>query len=179
LVDAVWGGGFNTRLNMNLREDKGYSYGAFSFLRPYSASGCWMASAGVQSAKTKESVAEFMKELALLGGGRPISEKELADAKANRVRGYAQQFEALFTVGNQVGQLWLSGLPMTELQREYDATGQATLPAVQAAEKKYVNPAETRLLLVGDREKILEAARDLKLGEVVFLDSEGKVISPK
>lgn len=179
LVDAVWGGGFNTRLNMNLREDKGYSYGAFSSLQPYSTSGLWMASAGVQSNKTKESVAEFQKELDFLGGGRLVSDKEVADAKANRVRGFAQQFETLGSLQGQVAGLWAAGLPMTELQREYDETDKATLPMVLAAERKYVKPSEARLLLIGDREKILATAKELTLGEVVFLTPEGKPIPPK
>jgi zinc protease len=89
LADAVWGGGFGTRLNLNLREDKGYSYGVFSNMSLFSAAGSWWASGGVQTNKTKESVAEFAAELKALTGQKPISEKELADAKANRVRGYA------------------------------------------------------------------------------------------
>ncbi len=94
LADAVYGGGgFGTRLNLNLREDKRYSYGVFSNLALLSEAGSWTGGGGVQTDKTKESVVEFDKELRDLAGTRPISDKEFADAKATRTRGYSQGFE--------------------------------------------------------------------------------------
>jgi zinc protease len=179
LVDAVWGGGFNTRLNLNLRESKGYSYGTFSNLVGYSAAGFWTAGGGVQTNKTKESVVEFVKEMKDLAGDKPISEKELIDARAVRVRGYAQQFESLGRIAGQVAVLWAQGLPMTELQREVDETEKLPLSAVLAAEKKYVRVPDASLLLVGDLGKIESGIRDLKLGDIVLLDAEGnRVVKP-
>jgi zinc protease len=175
LVDNVWGGGgFGTRLNLNLRENKGYSYGVFSNFNPMSAAGSWSASGGVQTDKTAPSVVEFNKELTELAGSRPVSDEELAHAKTRRVRGYAQQFESLARIAQQIGSLWALGLPMTELQREYDATNAVTMDQVQAATKKYVRPDSSSMLLVGDRSKVESAVRDLKLGEVVLLDINGK-----
>ena len=78
LVDAVWGGGgFGTRLNLNLREDKGYSYGIFSNEILYSRGTIWTAGGGVQTNKTKESVTEFVNELQGIAGKRPITAAEL------------------------------------------------------------------------------------------------------
>jgi zinc protease len=175
LVDAVWGGGgFGTRLNLNLREDKGYSYGVFSNFSPQSSAGNWTASGGVQTDKTAPSVVEFDKELKGLASTQPITAEELDHAKVRRVRGYAQQFESLERIAGQVGDLWTLGLPMTEIQREYDATTKVTIEAVTAAVKKYVRPGASAMLLVGDRSKIESAVRDLKLGEIVVLDVQGK-----
>ncbi len=175
LVDAVWGGGgFGTRLNLNLREDKGYSYGVFSSFTPMSKAGSWMASGSVQTDKTAPSVAEFLKELKELATTRPITDEELAHAKSRRVRGYAQQFESLARIAGQVSNLWVLGLPMTELQREYDATSKVTIEQIAAATKKYARPEAASMLLVGDRSKIESAVRDLKVGEIVVLDAEGK-----
>jgi zinc protease len=96
LVDAIWGGGgFRTRLNLNLREDKGYAYGVFSNLVTLSKAGAWWASGSVQTDKTAESVAEFERELAGLAGKRPLTEEELAEARDARIRGYSQQFESI------------------------------------------------------------------------------------
>lgn len=174
LVDAVWGGGgFGTRLNLNLREDKGYSYGVFSSIGALSQVGSWWASGGVQTDKTSESVVEFMAELKHLIGNKPISEAELTAAKERRVRGYAQQFESLGRIASQVAELWALDLPMTELQREVDETSRATLQAVEMATKKYVDPSRAVLLLVGDRAKIEERLRSLDAGEIVVLDVEG------
>ncbi|HYG80557.1 MAG TPA: insulinase family protein, partial [Pyrinomonadaceae bacterium] len=177
LADAVWGGGFGTRLNLNLREDKGYSYGVFSFPVFRSAYGAWVSSGGVQTNKTMESVTEFVKELRFLAGEKPISEKELANAKANRIRGYAQQFESVGRVADEIGDLWVYGLPMSALQQETAELERATLTAVNAAAKKYAVPAQTMMLLVGDRSKIEAGVRELKVGDVVILDAEGKPVS--
>ena len=91
MADAVWGGGgFGTRLNLNLREDKGYSYGVFSSLVLMREAGIWYAAGPVQTDKTSESVAEFDKELKAIAGGKPITEDEFASAKQTKVRGFAQ-----------------------------------------------------------------------------------------
>lgn len=179
LADAVWGGGFSTRLNLNLREDKGYSYGVFSFPVLYSSAGAWIASGGVQTNKTKESVVEFVNELKSLAGAKPITEVELATAKHTRIRGYSQQFEAVSRIADQIAELWSAGLPMSELQREPSELEKATLAAVNAAAQKYSAPAGATLLLVGDLSKIEAGIRELNLGEIIILDNEGKVVTKK
>jgi len=173
LANAVWGGAAGARLAMNLREDKGYSYGVFAFPFPNSKYGMWRAAGGVQTNKTKESVVEFEKELKYIAGEKPVSEKELTDAKNMRVRGYAQQFESMDRVAGQMVGLWAAGLPMTELQREPDELQKATLDSVNATAQKYAKPSGVTLLLVGDLAKIESGVRELNLGEIVILDAEG------
>lgn len=179
LADAVWGGGFGTRLNLNLREDKGYSYGVFSFPIFLSKSGAWMSRGGVQTNKTKESIAEFVKELKFLAGEKPITDGELANARANRVRAYAQQFESLGRIADQIAELWALGLPPSEMQRETGEIERATLASVNAAAQKYATLGGATLLLVGDLSKIEAGVRELNLGEVVILDVEGKPVAKK
>jgi zinc protease len=176
LVDAAYGGGgFGTRLNLNLREDKGYSYGVFSNLALYHDAGVWYSAGGVQTDKTKESVVEFDKELKGMTA-RPIEEKEFADSRARKTRGYAQQFETIGRIGDQVADLWVDGLPMTELQREYDETAKAGLAATQAAAQKWAAPGKAAFVLVGDYAKIGQGLKEIALGEVVLLDSEGRPV---
>ncbi|HYL78588.1 MAG TPA: pitrilysin family protein [Bryobacteraceae bacterium] len=176
LADTVWGGTAGARLGTNLREDKGYSYGVFSSTNADSKYGTWVASGGVQTNKTKESVVEFQKELKFIAGEKPVSEKEFRDARSIRVRGYAQQFESLDRVGGQVEELWVNSLPMTELQRETDELQKVTREAVNAAAEKYATPSRSTLLLVGDLAKIEAGIRELKIGEVVIVDTEGKAV---
>ncbi|HUP65314.1 MAG TPA: pitrilysin family protein [Thermoanaerobaculia bacterium] len=177
LVDNVWGGGgFGTRLNLNLREDKGYSYGVFSGFAPLSEAGAWWASGGVQTDKTKESLVEFNAELQGLATNKPITGAELTTAKERWTRGYAQQFESLGRVAGQISDLWRFGLPLSELQREATEPATITLQQVEAATKRYVRPQDATLILVGDRAKIEEGVRSLNLGEIVILDAEGNVI---
>jgi zinc protease len=179
LADAVWGGAAAARLGTNLREQHGYSYGVFSFSQPFSKYGMWRAAGGVQTNKTKESLVEFAKELKYIAGEKPVSEKELIDAKHERIRGYAQQFEAMSRVSDQIVPLWVVGLPLSELQREPDELQKATLDSVNAAARKYAAPSGATLLLVGDLSKIEAGVRELNLGEAVILDAEGKPVAKK
>ncbi|HEY6951158.1 MAG TPA: pitrilysin family protein [Bacteroidota bacterium] len=175
LADAVWGGGFMNRLNLNLREDKGYTYGASSSLALFSRGGYWFSSASVQSDKTKESVTEFVRELNDLAGGKPISEQELSEAKANKVRGFAQQFESLGRIAGIVAELWSYGLPATELQKEPDEFTRVTLESANSIAQKYAQPGRSMLLMVGDRAKIETSLRELNVGELIILDDEGRI----
>ncbi len=176
IADAVLGGGFGTRLNKNLREDKGYSYGAFSFPVPLSQAGWWQAGGGVQTKVTKESIVEFRKELKRLVGKTPITQKELDDAKDNRIRGYSQGFESLGKVAAKVAFLWAYDRPMSELKEEPEALAAVTLDQANQAARKYVDLDQTLLLLVGDRKVIEEGVRSLDIGDVVILDASGNPV---
>ncbi|MDQ2971333.1 MAG: insulinase family protein, partial [Acidobacteriota bacterium] len=177
LADAVWGGGgFGTRLNLNLRQNKGYSYGVFSNLALFRDGGLWFSSGGVQTNKTRESLVEFENELKGLAGAKPITEEEFSGARSTRVRGYAQRFEALARINGQIADLWVDGLPLAELQREYDAAAGATIAQARAAAEKYAKKEKAGLLLVGDRAKIEAGVKELNFGEIVLLDSEGKPV---
>lgn len=176
LANAVYGGGFGTRLNLNLREDKGYSYGVFAFPQQFNKGGTWIASGGVQTNKTKESAVEFMKEMKFIAGEKPITEQELTTARLARIRGYAQQFESYGRIAQQISDLWTAGLPMTDLQKETDEISKLQLANVNSVAAKYAAPAGTSILLVGDLAQIEAGIRELNLGEVVILDSEGNVV---
>ena len=176
LVDAVWGGGgFRTRLNLNLREDKGYAYGIFSNLVLFTEAGSWWAGGSVQTDKTTESVAELIRELDELATSRPVTAEELSMAQESRIRGYAQQFESLSRITQQVGELWAFRLPMSEMQREIEAVRGMTVEGVSRAIGNYVKPDAAALLLVGDVDRIEPGLR--RIGrELVLLDVEGNRI---
>ena len=119
LADAVWGGGgFGTRLNLNLREDKGYSYGVFSNPVQYDRGSIWVAAGGVQTNKTKESLVEFVKRAE---GASPA-------ASRSRPRSWPTPRATACAATRSSSSRWASssgrwrssgrnGLPMTELQR--------------------------------------------------------------
>ena len=173
IVDALWGGSFGSRLNMNLREEKGYSYGVFSAPVFNSAAGLWMASGGVQSKVTTASVAEFVKELQGITGSKPLTAKELEGAKTNRIRSYSQNFDKLSSVVAEVGALWAQKQPLSELAAEPVELGKVTLDQAAQVAKKYLIPAEARLLVVGDAAQIEAGLRAMNLGELVKLDALG------
>jgi zinc protease len=174
LTDSVWGGGASNRLNLNLREDKGYSYGVFSNLQQYREGGLWYAGGGVQTAKTAASVVEFDKELRAIAGGRPISAAEFEGARLKLVRGYAQEFEAFQQVASQIGLLWTWGLPMDELQAQSDRLAEVSLQQAQAVAARFARPEASSLLVVGDRRAIEAGLAELHAGEIVALDAEGR-----
>ncbi|MGI9055708.1 MAG: M16 family metallopeptidase [Pyrinomonadaceae bacterium] len=176
LANAVYGGGFGTRLNLNLREDKGYSYGVFAFPQHFSKGGTWIASGGVQTDKTKESATEFMRELKFIAGEKPISADELTSARLSRIRGYAQQFESYGRIAGQITDLWTAGLPMTDLQKQTDELAKLQLANVNSVAAKYAALAGTTILLVGDLSQIEAGIRELNLGEIVILDVEGNPV---
>jgi zinc protease len=177
VADIVWGGSASARLGVNLREEKGYSYGIFSFPRFDLKYGYWIASGGVQTDKTKESVVEFQKELRFLAGQKPISSQEFASARQYKIRGYSQQFESLSRVSDQVLQLWALERPMSELQNEPEELSKVTLASVNAVAERYANPGHALMLLVGDAAKIEPGLREAKVGEIVHLDAEGRPVA--
>jgi zinc protease len=148
----------------------------FAFPQYFSKAGTWIANGGVQTNKTKESVVEFMKELRYIAGEKPITEKEFATAKLSKIRSYAQQFEAYGRISQQIGDLWVFGLPMSSLQAETDEIGKLQIGPVNAIAAKYSAVPGTSILLVGDLSQIEAGIRELNLGEIVLLDVEGRPV---
>jgi zinc protease len=176
VMNTILGGQFTSRLNLNLREDKGYTYGArsgYSFRR---GAGPFSASAGVQTAVTKESVAEFLKELRGIRGDVPVTERELEFAKQAIVRGFPRSFETPGQIGNRLTDLVLYNLP-DDYFNSYAARVRAvTLADVQRVAQKYLDPAHAAVLVVGDRREIERGLRSLELGDVILLDAEGRPV---
>ena len=175
LASEVLGSGASGRLYLNLRQDKGYSYGIGAVTLVYSGAMGWITQGGVQTDKTKESVIELVKELKGIAGARPITAKELEDARLAIIRGYAAGFGTNRDVAGRVAELWSRRWPMDELVREPEGISRATLSEVQAAAKRYAIPADATIVLVGDRQKIEAGVRSLNLGEVIVVDAEGQV----
>jgi zinc protease len=173
LASEVLGAGASGRLYLNLRQDKGYAYGASA--QPQLASGPlgWYAAAAVQTDKTRESVVEFLAELEGIAGARAVSAKELEDARLAWIRNYPANFATNADVAGRVADLWARRWPTTMLADEPAELRRAALPQVQAAAARYAVRAHSGLLLVGDRATIEPGIRSLGAGEVLFLDVEG------
>ena len=174
LLDSIWGGDFQSRLNRNLREEKGFTYGISSGLTLLSQSGYWRAQTSIQTDKTGETLRELELELRGLTGDRPVTETELSEAKINRVRGYAQQFETIRRIGAIVGGLWSSDLPLSDIREAVDRMEETTLDEVHAAATRYAIPDQAIYLLVGDASKIEAQLDTFGFGPAIRLDQEGK-----
>jgi zinc protease len=180
LMNAILGGQFISRINMNLREDKGYSYGAessFSFLR---GPGPFEAVATVQTAVTKESFVEVFKELTDITGKRPVTNAELAFAKQRMIQGFPHRFETTFGVAGQLAILIAEDLPDDEFAR-YQARVEAVTKAdVDRVANEYITPEKMAVLVVGDRSQVEGPLKSLPFVETIQqLDVEGNPVADK
>jgi zinc protease len=174
ILNNVLGGGFSSRLNLNLRENKGYTYGAFSALRFGKYQSLFLGIAPVESKVTKEAVEELLSEFeALANWSRPVTQKELDDAKATLIRGYAQRFETLAQIAGEIAELDGFGLPMEELERYTKGIDGVELAHVQRAATDYITINDYALVVVGDAAQIEPGLQSLDFGDVVRLDVDG------
>jgi len=177
LMNAVLGGAFTSRLNLNLREQKGYTYGAFSGFSYGRQMGLWAGRAGVQTKFSKESLAEFEKEFTEIQAKRPITPAELEMAKSNLTQGFAQRFETLAKLVQHVDEMFSYDLPLEDISRYPHEIEKVTLEQVQAAARKYISASRAVIVVVGDLNKIEKGIRELNLGTVTVVDVDGTQVS--
>ena len=174
VVNTALGGMFDSRLNLNLREAKHWSYGANSNLLEARDPQIYLAHANVEQAHTADSMREIHKELVDVLGPRPLSAAEIDMAKQAQVRSLPGAFESTGEVAGAVGHLIEFGLPDDYWNELVPRVEALTAPQLQAAALKLVKPRELTWVVVGDLSKIEAPVRALALGEVRVLDSDGK-----
>ena len=172
VMNAILGGQFVSRINLKLREEKGYTYGArtgFDWRRglaPFSMQ------ASVHTAATADSVRETLNELDAIRGGRPATDHELTLAKASLTRGFPRNFETAQQVARGVAQLALYDLPDTYFAEFVPRTNAVSAGDVTVAAARYLDPSRLTTLIVGDHAAIDGSLRDLGLGEPQLLPPE-------
>jgi predicted Zn-dependent peptidase len=165
VLNMVLGGQFVSRINMNLREDKGYTYGArtsFDFRR---APGPFLLQASVQSDATADAVREAIGELQAIRADRPVTRAELETGRAALTRGYPRNFETADQIGRAAVQLALYDLPedyFSTFVPKVLALGEDDITRAAAA---HLDPSRLLTVIVGDREKVGPSLRALDLGE--------------
>ncbi len=177
VMNNVLGGMFSSRINSNLREEKGYTYGAFSFFSTNKYPGSFAAYAPVQSQYTKETVVEMEKELRGICNQKPLTSEELQRSKDYLVKGYSQKFQSFDQIAGQIATLVTYDLPEDNLQRYVPSITAVDANATAEVAKKYIHPDALLYVIVGDAAKIEPGLRELNIGEISYLDSEGNPIS--
>jgi len=168
VVSEVLGGGSLGRLYLNLRQDKGYTYGSYSFMTGRIGQGAFIAYAQVQSEFTQESLTELMKEFRGITGEMPITPEELTDARNALTMGFPQGFQTVHGIANQLETIITYDLPLNQWDtyiNQIDGVDNAT--ALKAA-GDYIHPDALLIFIVGDREKIEPKVRALNLGDIVL-----------
>jgi zinc protease len=176
-MNGVLGGDFSSRVNMNLREDKHWAYGAYTFFRDARGQRPFVAYAPVQTDKTKESVVELDKELRGIIKDRPILPDELSRAQASLTLTLPGSWETMAALAGAIGDIVTFGLD----DRYYDTFAEKvraqTVQSLTAAAADVVHPDQLVWVVVGDRSKIEPGLRELKLGEIRLIDSDGRPVS--
>ena len=176
VMNSILGAGFTSRINMNLREDKGYTYGARSGFVFRRGAGPFSAGGDIQTAVTKEAIVELIKELNDIRGGRPVTQKELDYNKQSLIRRFPAGFETVGQISNQLSNLVVYGLPDTYFNDYISKVNAVTIADVDRVAKKYLDPSRMAIVIVGDR-KVIEAGLKELGHPITILDTEGRPVS--
>jgi zinc protease len=174
-MNEILGGGFTSRINMNLREDKHWSYGARSLLWDARGQRPFIVYTAVQTDKTSEAMQEISKELDGILGGIPITGEELTKAKAARMLTLPGQWETMNAVGASLDEIVRYGLPDDYFNTYADKVKALGMDDIKGAATTVVHPGNLVWVVVGDREKTEPAVKKLNLGEVRLMDADGNV----
>lgn len=173
LLNYVFGGQPTSRLFMNLREDKGYSYGYYSSIDWALERSMILAGGAVQTEVTQESVVETLKEFADITGGRPVTEEEYNNARDGIFRGFPAGFETQNSLMHQISRLVAFGLPDDYLSTLIAKLESVTLQDIHRAAERALDDSRLSILVVGDCKIIEPGLRDLGL-PIVPVDHEGR-----
>ena len=172
----VLGGEFTSRLNMNLREDKHWAYGASTLMIQAKGSRPMLAYAPVQTDKTKESVQEIIKEFEMFVGDKPVTQEEFSKTTGNAILALPGQWETNNAVMSSLNNQLKYDLNDDYYQTYGDKVRNLKLDDVKMLSKKIVRPGDMAYFVVGDKEKILPGLKELGL-EIVLVDADGNPIS--
>lgn len=175
VMNTILGGSFTSRLNQNLREDKGYSYGAFSFFdfRPHP--GPWTALAAVQTEVTDAALTEFMKEIR--GIRERVPDEELQRARNYVALGFPENFQTVARSAGILGEIASFGLPLGYYESYVERIRAVTADDVERVAAETIDPDNLAVVVVGDLERIEAGVRALELGPVTTMEIE-EVLGP-
>jgi zinc protease len=176
VMNEALGGLFSSRINMNLREAHGYTYGASSGFAFRKAPGPFQVAAGVRTDVTAPAVSEVLKEIRGVIEA-PLSADELKRAKDAMANSLPGAFETSPDAAASLANIYVYDLGLDYYSRYAESVNAVTTEQTLAAARKYLVPNQMIVIAVGDREKIEADLRKLDLGAVEIRDPEGKPIS--
>ncbi|OFW05375.1 MAG: hypothetical protein A3H96_07770 [Acidobacteria bacterium RIFCSPLOWO2_02_FULL_67_36] len=174
VMNTILGGQFQSRLNANIREEKGYSYGVNSGFSYGKGPGPFRAGGDIVTAKSDAALDEFMKELRGIQGSRPVTDEELKTAKDALIQRLPGQFASVAQVGGTITSLIVQGLPDTFYQEYVKQVSVVTKGDVVRVAKQYIDLDHASIVIVGDRATIEGPLKATGVAPIVILDNEGK-----
>ncbi|MBI2189642.1 MAG: insulinase family protein [Acidobacteria bacterium] len=172
VMNAVVGGQFVSRINLRLREEKGYTYSARTGFDWRKGVAPFALQASVHTTATAEAIRDTLTEFEAIRGSRPPSDAEMALAKASLTRGYPRNFETAPQVARSVAQLALYGLPDSYFEEFIPRVAAIERDDVVRAAERYIDPARAVALVVGDYATMGESLAPLGLGDPQILALE-------
>ncbi len=179
MMNQILGGQFIARVNMNLREDKHWAYGAYTFIIDARGQRPFLVYAPVQTDKTKESIAELQTELTDILSSRPPTEDELKRVKKNAVLKLPGSWETSNEIAGAIAEMVRFGYPDDYYQTYSERVRSVNLEEVTKAAQTVLHPNSLVWIVVGDREKIESGLKELGIGEVHLIDLNGNVLDKK
>ena len=173
IMNFPLGGAFSSRINMNLREDKGYTYGARSWFSGSDYPGPFAASATVKANVTDSTIIEFIKEIKSYHAGG-ITDEELAHTKSNMLQKDVLNYETLWDKANYLGNIVEKDLPDDYKAQQENIVNNITKEEINALGKTQLKPDNMIILVVGNKYLIKEDLEKLGYGKVKELDKEGE-----
>jgi len=174
VLNYTLGGSFGSRINMDLREEHGYTYGAFSDFRNYRESGMFYSGAQVRTDVTGPAAKELMKEIRNFPD-HPSTPEELEAAKEASIRSLPGDFETTNAIAGAISNIFVDDYPLDHyaaLPAKYEAITPADIARVA---KQYLHPDQLIVLAAGDRSKIEAPLKDAGVGPVEVRDINGNV----
>ncbi len=161
VANTAFGGQFSSRINLNLREDKGYTYGVRSQMIGFRDGGIFLITAPVETPATRASVEELIGEMADIRGPRPLTDTELVDSRNRLIMGFPQQFQTYGGVAGSLGNLLLYDLPLDDWQTFEDRINSFTAGDLAEVIGAQIDPDRMVWVIVGDRDVIGEDLKGL------------------
>jgi predicted Zn-dependent peptidase len=177
VMNTMLGGMFQSRLNANIREDKGYSYGVSSSFGFGKGPGAFRGGGDMTSAKTDAALVEFMKELRGIRGERPITDEELATAKDSLIQRLPSTFASVGGINSSLTTIWLQGLPDDYYQQYAAKVGAVTRDDVLRVARQYIDIDHLTIVIVGDRASVEGPLRATGLAPITSLDIDGEQLT--
>ena len=177
-MNEIIGGSFTSRINMNLREDKSWAYGARTIIPDAEGQRPFIAYAPVQTDKTMESMAEIKRELSEYLSSNPATDEEMAKVKDNNTLSLPGRWETNAAVLRDIGEIVTYGLPDGYWDTYPDSVRGLSLKQISDVAGQAIKPDDLTWVVVGDRDKIESRIRELELGAITEIDADGNIITP-
>lgn len=178
-VNDIFGGNFTSRINMNLREDKAWSYGVRSMMVDTMNQRPFIVYAPVQSDRTADSLAELDRELRELLRERPIEEEEVSTSKKRNTLTLPGRWETARSVAGDIAQLVRFGLPDDYWNEYADLVSAVSVEETNTTARTELKPDQLIWIVVGDLGEIESEVRALGLGELDLMDADGRLLTSR